>query len=64
MHVQEMLGAARLELEETLETEERTLGLRHPDVARTLTKLAELHGVVGDVAKKRELLAKALDIQQ
>eukprot|EP00971_Amphidinium_carterae_P070929 1402711-Amphidinium_carterae.1 len=62
--VQEMLRAARLELDETLATEERSLGPRHPDVARTLTKLADLHGFLGDVAKKRELLVKALEIQQ
>eukprot|EP00971_Amphidinium_carterae_P249444 4951364-Amphidinium_carterae.1 len=55
---------ARLELEETLANEERSLGPRHPDVASTLTKLADLHGLLGDVARQRELLVQALDIQQ
>eukprot|EP00971_Amphidinium_carterae_P116716 2311811-Amphidinium_carterae.1 len=41
-----------------------SLGLRHPNVAKTLTKLADLHGFFGDVARKRELLVKALEIQQ
>eukprot|EP00971_Amphidinium_carterae_P170081 3370056-Amphidinium_carterae.1 len=60
----EMLGRERLKLEETLANEETSLGPRHPDVARALTKLADLHGrLVGDVARKRELLVKAFEIQ-
>eukprot|EP00971_Amphidinium_carterae_P301252 5985410-Amphidinium_carterae.1 len=60
MHLQEMLGRERLKLEEILANE----GLRHPDVASTLTKLADLHGLLGDAARKRDLLANALEIQQ
>eukprot|EP00971_Amphidinium_carterae_P197198 3914055-Amphidinium_carterae.1 len=64
MLVHEMSTPARRELEETLANEERSLGPRHPDVARTLNKLADLHGFLGERARQRELLVQALDIQQ
>eukprot|EP00971_Amphidinium_carterae_P116910 2315216-Amphidinium_carterae.1 len=64
LQAQELLEREKLKLEETLVHEERSLGPRHATVANTLTKLADLHGFLGDVASKRELLVKALEIQK
>jgi tetratricopeptide (TPR) repeat protein len=47
-----------------LETEEKTLGPEHPDVARSLDNLASLHQATGDYAQAVLLYERSLAIQE
>ncbi|KAH8056120.1 hypothetical protein JL721_10085 [Aureococcus anophagefferens] len=50
-------------LERALALKERELGRDHPEVAITLTKLANAHGSLGAAAKQRDLLDRARAIR-
>ena len=51
-------------LERALALKERELGRDHPEVAITLTKLANAHGSLGDAAKQRDFLDRARAIRE
>ena len=51
-------------LERALALKERELGRDHPEVAITLTKLANAHGSLGAAAKQRDLLDRARAIRE
>lgn len=50
--------------QEALRIRERTLGPKHPDVARSLVYLARIHRVLGDAATARPLAERAVDIAE
>ena len=51
-------------LERALALKEREFGRDHPEVAITLTKLANAHGSLGDAAKQRDFLDRARAIRE
>jgi CHAT domain-containing protein/Tfp pilus assembly protein PilF len=54
---------ARVLCERVLEIREKALGQDHPDVARTVTNLANIYNLKGDYAKAESLYQRALSIR-
>lgn len=59
---QDLLATTTLKVQKALQTETRVLGLRHPQVADTLSLLAALAQERGMIESSREYMREALDI--